>query len=672
MSRKQAALISGRWRTVAPALFLLGATVLAYTPALRGGLVWDDDAHITSPELRSLHGLWRIWFEVGATQQYYPLLHTAFWLEHRIWGNQVLGYHLLNVILHAFSALLVVLLMKRLSLPGPWLGGFVYALHPVCVESVAWISEQKSTLSGAFYLAAALTYLSFDQTRRLSRYVLASCLFVLALLSKTVTATLPAALLLVFWWKRGYLRWRQDVAPLVPWFLVGAAAGLFTAWVERTHIGAQGPEFALNLTERTLLAARAPWFYAFKIVWPSNLMFSYPRWEIDHSQWWQYAYPAALLAAAAALFILSRKHRGPPAGFLFFIGTLFPVLGFLNVFPFKYSYVADHFQYLAMLGIIVPGCAALATVLSRVGTAGPALLALLPLTLGVLTWQQSQLYWDVETLYRETIRRNPAAFFVRLNLGSELFRAGRVEEAVAEFGAAVRLKPGSAEAYENLGNALAALPGRASEAVSALRIAARLNPDSAQVRNNLGLALLSLPGHQEEAVAEFQTALRIQPDFAAAHNNLGMALASLPGRLDEAIAAYQAALRIDSSFAAAYVNLGNAYARIPARQADAIAAYRAALKLNPQLALAHFNLGNVLSDMPGRLDEAVDEYRSALRCDPTMVEAYVNLALTLAQVPGRLPEAIDSVRQALHIQPDLEAARQILTRLEAARESSGP
>jgi hypothetical protein len=263
---------------------LLCTTLVAYLPALRGGLLWDDNMHVTRADLRSLHGLWRIWFDLGATQQYYPLLHSAFWLEHRIWGDAVLGYHLTNVALHALAACLVVTIVRRLRLPGAWLAGFVFALHPVCVDAVAWITEQKSTLSGVFYLAAALTYLHFDRgapgARRKSQYFTALLLFVLALMSKTVTATLPAVLLVIFWWQRGRIAWRRDALPLVPWLAVGASAGLFTAWVESAPrlIGAQGADYALTLPQRLLLAGRVPWFYAWKVIWPSDLMFFYPRW----------------------------------------------------------------------------------------------------------------------------------------------------------------------------------------------------------------------------------------------------------------------------------------------------------------------------------------------------------------------------------------------------------
>ncbi len=214
----------------------------------------------------------------------YPLLHSAFWLEHRLWGDRTTGYHLVNLSLHLVSALLVAAIVRQLRLPGMWLAAAIFALHPVQVESVAWITEQKNTLSTVFYLASALVYLGFDRTRSRVRYLWASALFVCAVLSKTSTATLPAALLVVIWWQRGRLRWRSDVAPLVPWLIFGAAAGLLTAWVERQYIGAMGEDFALNALGRVLLAGRVVWFYAAKLAWPSGLSFNYPHWDIDPAE----------------------------------------------------------------------------------------------------------------------------------------------------------------------------------------------------------------------------------------------------------------------------------------------------------------------------------------------------------------------------------------------------
>src|SRR5579863_3218967 len=460
---------------------IIVSALLAYWPALRGGLLWDDVAHITSPALQPLHGLWRIWFDLGATQQYYPLLHSAFWIEHRLWGDAVLGYHLANLSQHCLSACLVVLIARKLELRGAWLAGCLFALHPVCVEAVAWISEQKSTLSGVFYLAAALTYLHFDRSRKKPLYFGALGLFVLALLSKSVTATLPAALLVVFWWKRGRLEWKRDAMPLLPWLVVGASAGLFTAWVERTYIGAQGKGYELSFAQHILLAGRILCFYAGKIVWPANLMFSYPHWQVDPTVWWQYLYPLGVLAVTVGLVILAPRKRGPLASFLFFAGTLFPVLGFLHVFPFKYSYVADHFQYLASLGIIVPGAWLITQGMPRISQNTPAsklVGVVLVAVLGVMTWQQSSLYRDSVTLYRATLERNPNSWMT----------------------------------HNNLAGVLAQIPGRLPEAVEEYRAALRIKPDYAIAHDSLGGMLLQMRGQLPEAIAEFEAALRIQPD----------------------------------------------------------------------------------------------------------------------------------------------------------------
>ena len=616
----------GRDITTWPLIFC--ATLVAYLPALRGSLVWDDDFHLTRADLQSFHGLWRIWFDLGATQQYYPLLHSAFWVEHRLWGDSVLGYHLVNVLLHAASACMVVLLMRRLSLPGARLAGLIFALHPICVESVAWISEQKSTLSGVLYLSAALVYLDFDRTRRWSRYVLAFALFVLALMSKTVTASLPAAVLVVFWWQRGRLNGQRDVAPLAPWLAVGAAAGLFTAWVERTYIGAQGAAFSLTMLQRCLLAGRVIWFYAWKLLWPVNLTFFYPHWTVDAGAWWQYLFPAGILAVTIGLVWLARRHRGPLAGFLFFAGTLFPVLGFFNVYPFRFSYVADHFQYLACLGLIVPlSVVAQRIPFSSIPRIAPA--AALVALLALLTWNQSGTFRDATTLYRETLARNPDSWL----------------------------------AHHNLGNLIQSTPGRLGDAIAEYRAAIRLAPDFEKAHSNLGSALTE-SGHLDEAVEQLHIALQLKPDYPEAHNNLGSALAQMPGRLPTAIDEFHEALRLNPNFAEAHYNLANAYSQFPDRQADAVAEFEAAIRIRPDYVAAHTNLGGVLADMPGELPRAIEEYRAALRIDPDRPEVHANLGLALAQTPGRMTEAIAELEAAQRLQPNPEV-QQMLERLRA-------
>ena len=303
---------------------LAAAVFLAYQPAWHGGFLWDDDAHVVRPDLQSWHGLCRIWFDPGATQQYYPLVHSAFWLEYRLFGDATLGYHLANILLHVAAALLVALILRRLEVPGAYLAAAIFALHPIEVESVAWISELKNTLSAVFYLSAAAVYLRFDERRKMPWYFVALLLFVLGLLRKTVTATLPAALLVVFWWQRGRLSWRRDVLPLLPFFSLGAAAGLVTAWVERTIGGAQGTAFNFTIVERCLIAGQAVWFYLGKLVWPADLIFIYPRWHVSQAVWWQYLFPLAALVLLAVCWRLRRRWRGPLAGLLFFAGTLFP------------------------------------------------------------------------------------------------------------------------------------------------------------------------------------------------------------------------------------------------------------------------------------------------------------------------------------------------------------
>jgi tetratricopeptide (TPR) repeat protein len=662
-----------RLREIAAGAFLVCATLAAYIPALNGGLLWDDAGHVTKPDLQSLHGLWRIWFEFGSTQQYYPLLHSAFWVEHRLWGDAVLGYHLTNILLHALSACLLVAILRYLRLPGAWLAGFLFALHPVCVEAVAWISEQKSTLSALFYLASALCYLRFDQSRRRPQYLLALALFVLALLTKTVTATLPAALLVVLWWRRGRLDWKRDAMPLLPWFALGAAAGMVTEYVERTFVGARGAEFALTLTQRCLLASRAIWFYLGKLIWPANLTFIYPRWTLDTAAWWQYLFPLGVLALLAPLLWLAVKkgRRGPLAGFLFFVGTLFPALGFFNVYPFIYSYVADHFQYLASLGVIVPAAAGLTVAARRASLTygGRACAAgVLLAALAVLTWRQSGIYQDAQTLYRVTLARNPDCWLAHNNLGSELLETpGRLSEAVSHFEAALRLQPNYPQTYNNLGIALSNIPGRLPEAINYFETAVRIQPDYAQAQNNLGLALSNLPGRLPEAIAHFEAALRTNRDYAQAHNNLGSALSSTPGRLQDAVSEYEAALRIQPDFPEAHYNLANALSEIPGRLEEAIAQYQETLRLQPDNARAHNNLGTALSAMPGRMPDAIAEYQAALRIQPDFADAHYNLGLALSKTSGRLPDAISEYEAALRINPNFEPARRMIDRLKAAQ-----
>jgi len=623
-------------------------TLLAYLPALNGGFIWDDAGHVTRPDLQSFTGLGRIWFEIGATQQYYPLLHSAFWLEHQLWGDSALGYHLLNVLLHATAACLSGLLLRRLAVPGAWLTALLFALHPVCVESVAWIAEQKNTLSTVLYLAAALAYLRFDHQRCSKWYALATGLFLLALLTKTVTATLPAALLVIFWWQRGRLDWRRDVLPLLPWFALGAVSGLLTAQFERELIGAQGADFALSAVQRGLLAGRVFWFYLGKLVWPFDLIFIYPRWTVDASEAWQWVYPLGAIILLAGLIWWRRRQRGPLAAGLLFAGTLFPVLGFVNVYPFIFSFVADHFQYLAsmaILALIAAGLMKLSVRLPRWGSLAVTV-ALLG-TLGGLTRLQSGMYRDVFTLYQTTLERNPACWMAHNNLAMALTNAGRVAEAIPHLEAALKLRPGFAEAESNLGDDLTKL-GRPREAMPHFMGALRLQPGFAQAHNNFGGALMA-DNRLPESLVQFELAVKFQPDFAEAEHNVGLALAKLD-RTTEAIPHFERAVQFKPGYAEAELSWAIAL-MLTERFPEAVPHFEKAIALSPDATEPRNTYGRALV-RAGRFDEAIVQYENALRLNPDDADTHMNLALVLRQL-GRIPEASRHYLEAVRLNPAL-------------------
>lgn len=569
-------------------LVLAVVTMLAYHPAWHGGVLWDDDAHIGGPELRTLDGLRRIWFVPRTTQQYYPLLHTSYWLQQKLWGDSITGYHIVNLLLHIGCVVLVLRIVRFLRIPGAELAATIFALHPVNVETVAWIAERKNTLSGVFALAATLWYLRFDENRSRRSYALALGLFLLGLLSKTAIVTLPLALLVIFWWKRGAISWRHDVVPLIPFFFFSAAAGLMTRWVEYGNIGYRARMLDLSLLDRCLIAGRAFWFYLWKLLWPSNLMFVYPRWEISAAVPWQYIFPLAVLVLLGILWSLRRWSRTPLAGVLVYMVLLLPSLGFANIYFFLYSFVADHWQYLACLGIITPCASGIVLLATRLKSGyawlDPGVTLVIGGVLFLLTWQQSRMYNNAETLYRTTIAHNPACWLAYDQLVDILYQANRIPEAMNLFKDELRIKP--AVAHYSLGNALLR-KGRTSEAIDQFTEALRINPDYAEAHNNLGYALL-VTGRTSAAIEQCKEALRIDPTYAHAHNNLGNALAQT-GRASEAIDHYKQTLR-----------------------------------MNPNSADAHSNLGAALAQM-GRISEAIEELKAAVRINPNNIDARNNL-----------------------------------------------
>lgn len=515
---------------------LIAVICVAYLPALRGDFIWDDDGYVSvNPTLRSTAGLTAIWLDPTATPQYYPLVHTSYWLEYHVWGLEPAGYHVTNLALHIIAAFLLWRVLVFLAIPAAWLIAAIFAVHPVQVESVAWITERKNVLSGVFFFAAMLTYLQLaldpitrSPQRRRRLYVWTWVLFVGALFSKSVTATLPGALLLIVAWKRGRLHW-SDVGPLLPLFAVGAAMGAVTAWLERTHVGAHGIDWQLSVAQRIVIAGHALWFYAGKLIWPTNLTFIYPRWHVNAADPRQLVFPLAAVAVFVGLWLARRTlGSGPLVAVLLFAGTLFPALGFVDTFPMRYSFVADHFQYLASIALMTLAVATPAHMLrafegrrARVGvTVGMGLI----LVMAALTWRQSHVYANQEMLWTDTIRKDPASWMGHTSLGAVLGQRGAIAEAELQYRQAVQLNPDFVIARIDLAGLLAN-QGRIADAIPQYRAAVRLDPDTLSNYVSLAGALL-YGGQVDEAVSCLRAAVERWPDEVDVRRYLNMALNS--------------------------------------------------------------------------------------------------------------------------------------------------
>ena len=502
-------------------------TALAYLPALGAGFVWDDPDYIlNNPTLRSPDGLARMWTDRHALPQWYPLVHTTFWVEYQLWGTNPAGYHAVNVALHALSAIVLWRLLKRINLPGAWLAACLFAIHPVQVESVAWVTERKNVLSGLLYLLSMFAYVRAIDLRdeaaprdapALNGYATSFAFFLGALFSKTVTATLPAALLLVIWWKAGRIRAR-DVGWLVPFFAVGIVLALNTAHLEQVRVGATGHEWQYADTKlgdflaRTIIAGKALWFYAWKLVWPAELAFIYERWAIDWRDPVQYAYPLAALLVIVALFLLRHRiGRGPVVAVLFFAGTLFPALGFFNVFPHRYAFVADHFQYLASIGLLALAVALVARGIRRFNFPVRALVAmLLVLPLVVLTYAQALVYENPITLWADTVLKSPHNWMPWTNLGNTLVAQRRYSEAMPYYEKALELAPHVDDVQYNAGH-LRARQGRFREAEQHFRRAVEIKPTYLPAWESLGDLYADELNEPQKAIEAYERAIAIAP-----------------------------------------------------------------------------------------------------------------------------------------------------------------
>jgi protein O-mannosyl-transferase len=658
------------WRTWSAreklaAVWLMVVPLVVYWPCLRGDYVWDDGSWVQMlfPRLGNLRGLWLLWTNTVELQQYYPVTGTTFWLDYNLWGFHPTMYHVENVLGHGVAAILFWRFLRRLRMPGCFLAGAILAVHPVMVESVAWITERKNILSLIFYLAALLAYGSFADywraegdamgRRNWKAYGLAGVWFVLALLSKITAFSFPAVVLLICWWKRGKPRWQRDILPTVPFFAVAIGLGYYISWLEKFHVGAIGRDWALTFPERCLVAGRALWFYAGKILWPANLCFIYPHWQLNVASVAQWLYPAAALLALAVLWFGRNKiGRGPVVVALMFAGSLFPVLGFMNAYYMRFSFVCNHLVYVSSLCLIAPTAMLVARGAERFHT--PAMLKLfaavsLPI-LAIISWSESGMFKNVEVLYRTTLARNPNAEMPRLNLARLMAEENKFNEAIDYFQQAIALEPDDAISHNDLGETYLEVTNL-DLAMGELRKAIALQPDYANAHFNLGDAYFR-QGRLDDAESEFKEAVKDDPHFAQAYNDLGT-IYDRRHQTDDALAAYEKAVRADPDDLRWQSNLGQLLLAL-GRTGEAEVYLRKAVELGPDAPVPCNNLAIALLQ-DGQVDEAIGLLERALKSDPNYANAHYNLGDALGR-KGDLAGAVTNYQRAIELQPDFAAA----------------
>ena len=528
------------WKVVLHALMIAAAGLWIYWTALQGDWLWDDNALVTdNPTLRSLHGLWAIWFTTPTTD-YWPLSWTMLWMEWHLWENEPLGYHLCSLALHIFSGFLIWRLFGRLGLRWGWLGGLLFVIHPLAVESVAWVSEIKNTLSLPFFLLSLNAWLDAEEGKSAS-YRSSVLYYLAAMLAKTSTVMLPMVLLLYCWWKRGRVTW-QELKRIIPYLAIAIILGLVTVHFQNDPVALGG------IFTRSVGAGAAVFFYLGKFILPMDLLPIYPRWGLDPPSILQVLALPTLVAFLLALWTW-RGEWGRHAlfGFGFFLLNLLPVLGLLKMNYMVNSWVADHFVYLPMIGLVGLTVAGLEQLHERlpspsrlfdIGTTATVIL------IGFLLWEShnyAALFNNSETLWTYTLKHNPQAPSAHTNLGVALMQTGRVSEAIEQFNQALKINQNDPVAHNGLGIALGQT-GRVPEAIDQFEQALKIEPRDARIYHNLGIALMQA-GHSAEAIEQFKQALKINPGEANTHRDLGIALMRT-GHTSEAIDQFDQASKI--------------------------------------------------------------------------------------------------------------------------------
>jgi len=529
---------------------LIALTLLAYIPAMNAGTIWDDAGFVfDNAAVSSRRGLHFIWL-TKSNADFFPLTLSSLWLEYRLWGPNPIPYHITNILLHACSAVLLWRLLRQLKVPGAYLGAMLFAVHPVNVASVAWITERKNTLSMLFYLLSALYFFRFDENPRHKTYILSLVFFLAALLSKTSAVVLPPILLAIIWWKRR--AWtRQDLLRVAPYFVIGIVLGLVTVWFQQRSLTSTDANEMPTLAQRLALPGWVVWFYLGKVLFPWPLLMGYPRWELNTSSLLIYAPLMLLILSLAALFFLRNKSFFITA--ILYVLALGPVLGLLPMTFHYISWVSDHLQQIALpapLALIGAGLALLAQRPARHKLA-IALFSLLILILTGMTFNHSRHFKNDGTLWKFNNAYNPNCWAGNNNLGIYYVAQGDLAKAKYHYDYALKLRPNYSSTYYNRG-LLFSRQGKFKEALADEQIAIRIDPRYWQAFSAQG-AIYTNMGQFDRALDRYLKALAIKPTDAAAHNNAGNIFLSR-GDIKNALIHLNAATMLNPNYAMAYSN----------------------------------------------------------------------------------------------------------------------
>lgn len=659
------------------AAVLLGVAFFVYWPALGGGWLWDDNVDLTDNLLlRDWRGLGKIWF-TPTTLDYYPLKFTVQWIQWQLWGDNVTGYHLTNVVLHGCAGILLWRVFARLGLRFAWCGALLFIVHPLAVESVAWIAELKNALSLPPLLLALLAWFDHEESGGQRPYWKSVAWFLAAMLCKSSVVMFPVALLLFTWWKRGRIA-ISDARKLAPFFAIALVLGLVTIWFQFNR-ALDGDSVALGgWFSRLGLAGSSLSFYAWKAVWPAGLLPIYPQWQINPPSLWLLG-PWAMIVVLTAWSWSRRAAWGRHAllGGGWFVLHLLPFVGFVPISFMRFTWVMDHFTYVALPGLIGLTLAG-AQALPRPHFALTGLIATAALLTGIsridaARYRDSRIFWEHAVAhhgrsaiahnnlgraladhdewsralgaFEEALRLNPASFEARLNLGNTLRKLGRTTESLEYLQAAVRQKPDVAAAHHALGQTQETL-GRTDEAKASYQRALRLDPNYVVAMDSHGQSL-ARAGRHAEAQDVFTAALRANPKLPEVHHHLAMSLNAV-GKTVEALAHFEDAARLAPDSAEAHNNLAAALVAA-GRLADAVGSFERAVALRGEFIDARLNLGLVLRQLH-REQEAVPHFEAVLRVQPGSLRGHYHLAVALA-ASGRSNEAIPHFERALQIDP---------------------